>query len=92
MWVSGRRSAKIKKVFHDGLDESIDRMMTLPEFAAKMGVIKIDPAESEGIVRILLAMYHGLAIQLLSNPKKVDDEKMWVPIRMTLADLMMKDG
>ena len=92
MWVSGRRSAKIKKVFDDGLNESIDRLVALLEFAAKMGVIKIDPAESEGIVRILLAMYHGLAMQLLSNPKKVDDEKMWVPIRRTLVGLMMKDG
>lgn len=89
MWVSGRRSAKIKKVFDDGLNESIDRLKTLLEFAARMGVIKIDPAESEGIVRTLLAMYHGLAMQLLSNPKKAEDEKMWAPIRRTLM-LMMK--
>ena len=92
MWVSGRRSAKIKKVFNDGLNESIDRLKTLLEFAARMGVIKIDPAESEGIVRILLAMYHGLAMQLLNDPKKVDDEKMWAPIRRTLVGLMMKNG
>lgn len=89
MWVSGRRSAKIRKVFDDGLNESIGRLKMLLEFAARMGVIKIDPAESEGIVRILLAMYHGLAMQLLSNPEKAEEEKMWAPIRRTLV-LMMK--
>lgn len=89
MWVSDRRSAKIKKVFDDGLNESIDRLKTLLEFAARMGIIKIDPAESEGIVRTLLAMYHGLAMQLLSNLKKAEDEKIWAPIKRTLI-LMMK--
>ena len=89
MWVSGRRSAKIKKVFDDGLNESVSRLKMLLEFAARMGVIKIDPAESEGIVRVLLAMYHGLAMQLLSNPEKAEDEKMWAPIRRTLI-LMLK--
>jgi AcrR family transcriptional regulator len=64
MWVSGRRSAKIKNVFDDGLNESISRLKTLVEFAARVGIIKVDPSEAEGIVRILLAMYHGLAMQL----------------------------
>jgi AcrR family transcriptional regulator len=90
MWVSGRRSAKIKKVFDDGLSESINRLKTLLEFAARMGVIKIDPVESEGIVRTLLAMYHGLAMQLLSNPKKAEDEKIWAPIKRTLILMMTK--
>lgn len=90
MWVSGRRSAKIKKVFDDGLNESISRLKTLVEFAARVGIIKADPSEAEGIVRTLLAMYHGLAMQLLSDPKKVDDQKVWAPIRKTLLLMMSK--
>lgn len=90
MWVSGRRSAKIKKVFDDGLNESIERLVTLLKFASRMGVIKINPAESEGIVRILLAMYHGLAMQFLSSPQKVDDQKVWRPIRNMLILLLTK--
>lgn len=85
MWVSGRRSARIKKVFDDGLNESIDRLKALLELAARLRIIRIDPGESEGTVRMLLALYHGLAMQLLSAPVKAEDEKMWEPIRRTLV-------
>lgn len=84
MWVSGRRSAKIRKVFNEGFDEAISRLKGLVEFASSVGIIKIDKNESEGIIRILLAMYHGLAIQLLANPKKIEDRTIWVPIRKML--------
>jgi TetR/AcrR family transcriptional regulator, fatty acid metabolism regulator protein len=84
MWVSGRRSAKIRKVFNDGFDEAISRLKGLLEFASSLGIIKINKDESEGIIRILLAMYHGLAMQLLSNPEKIEDGKIWVPIRKML--------
>jgi TetR/AcrR family fatty acid metabolism transcriptional regulator len=84
MWVSGRRSAKIRKVFNDGFNEAIERLTKLLQVASSVGVIKVNPAESEGIIRILLAMYHGLAIQLMTNPEKIGDKKMWVPIRKML--------
>lgn len=85
MWVSGRRSAKIRKVFSDGLNEAIDRLKKLLQLASSVGLIKVsDSSEFEGLVRLILAMYHGLAIQLLTNPEKVDDKKMWVPIRKML--------
>lgn len=84
MWVSGRRSAKIRKVFNDGINEAIDRLTKLLEFAGRIGIIKVNPKDSEGIIRMLLAMYHGLAIQLLSSPEKIDDKKIWIPIRRTL--------
>jgi hypothetical protein len=47
-------------------------------------VVRINKEESEGIIKILLAMYHGLVIQLLSNPEKIEDEKIWLPIRKML--------
>lgn len=84
MWVSGRRSVKIAKVFSDGLDGTVDELKKLLELASSAGIIKIDPADSEGIVRILLAMYHGLAIQLLTSPEKLKDKKLWVPVRRLL--------
>lgn len=84
MWVSGRRSAKIRKVFNDGLDEAIRRLRTLVELASSIGIIKIDKEESEGIIRVLLAMYHGLAIQLLANPDKIEDGKIWALVRKML--------
>ena len=84
MWVSSRRSDKIRKVFSEGLNGTVDELKKLLELASAAGIIKIDPAESEGIVRILLAMYHGLAIQLLTNPEKLKDKKLWAPVRKLL--------
>jgi AcrR family transcriptional regulator len=84
MWVSGRRSTIIRKVFNEGFEEAISRLKRLFEFARSIGMIKVNKEDSEGIIRILLATYHGLAIQLLANPQKIDDKKIWVPIRRML--------
>jgi AcrR family transcriptional regulator len=84
MWVSARRSAKLRKVFNDGLNEAIGRLTDLLQLASRVGIIKINKDGIEGTVRILLAMYHGLAIQLLANPDKIDDERIWQPIRSVL--------
>ena len=84
MWVSSRRSDKIRKVFSDGLNGTVDELKKLLELGSAVGIIKINSDESEGIVRILLAMYHGLAIQLLTNPDKIRDKKLWVPVRKLL--------
>lgn len=92
MWVGGRRSAKIRKVFNDGLNEAIERLKGLLELASSVGLIKVNREESEGIIRILLAMYHGLAIQLLANPQKIDDEKIWAPVKKMLLSAFEKKG
>jgi hypothetical protein len=84
MWVSGRRSDKIAKVFKYGLEEAIGRMKTLLEFASSVGVIKVDVAEAEGVVRMLFAIYQGMAIQLLLTPEKAKDKRIWAPIRRVL--------
>lgn len=91
MWVSGRRSAKIRKVFNEGFNEAINRLDRLLQLASSVGIIKINPDESEGVIRILLGMYHGLAIQLLTNPEKVKDKKIWVPIRKMLLSAFGKN-
>jgi AcrR family transcriptional regulator len=84
MWVSSRRSEKIGKVFKDGLEDSVASLTALLEFASSARVIKIDPTEAEGIVRMLLAIYHGMSIQLLTNPEKARDRSIWAPIRRML--------
>ncbi|WP_337863685.1 TetR/AcrR family transcriptional regulator [Nitrososphaera sp.] len=88
MWVSGRRSAKIRKVFADGLNEAITRLTVLLGIANSLGVIRINPSDAEGLVRILFALYHGLAIQLLTSPEKADDERIWQPVRKTLLSAL----
>jgi AcrR family transcriptional regulator len=92
MWVSSRRSKRIEKVFSDGLAETISRLKTLLDLAAATGVIKIDRNDTEAVVRILLAMYHGLAIQLLTQPEKIKDKKLWIPIRKILLSTMKGQG
>jgi AcrR family transcriptional regulator len=92
MWVSSRRSAKIHKVFSDGLQETINRLEGLLGVANSLGIIKADPSELEGMVRVLIALYHGLTIQLLTNPEKAKDKKMWVPIRKLLLSSFKAAG
>ena len=92
MWVSSRRSAKIHKVFSDGLQETINRLEGLLGVANSLGIIKADPSDLEGMVRVLVALYHGLTIQLLTNPEKAKDKKMWVPIRKLLLSSFKAAG
>lgn len=92
MWVSSRRSAKIHKVFSDGLQETINRLEGLLGVANSLGIIKADPLELEGMVRVLVALYHGLTIQLLTNPEKAKDKKMWAPIRKLLLSSFKAAG
>jgi AcrR family transcriptional regulator len=92
MWVSGRRSTIIRKVFNEGFEEAISRLKGLFEFARSIGMIKVNKEDSEGIIRILLATYHGLAIQLLANPQKIDDKKIWVPVRRMLLSAFERTG
>jgi AcrR family transcriptional regulator len=92
MWVSSRRSAKIHKVFSDGLQETINRLEGLLGVANSLGIIKADPSDLEGMVRVLVALYHGLTIQLLTNPEKAKDKKMWTPIRKLLLSSFKAAG
>ena len=92
MWVSSRRSAKMHKVFSDGLQETINRLEGLLGVANSLGIIKADPSDLEGMVRVLVALYHGLTIQLLTNPEKVKDKKMWTPIRKLLLSSFKAAG
>ena len=92
MWVSGRRSTKIHKVFNNGLEEAISRLAKLFELASSAGIIKINISDAEGLIRMILALYHGLAMQLLTNPDKIMDKKMWLPIRKVLLTALGKKG
>jgi hypothetical protein len=49
--------------------------------------VQINKAESEGLVRILIAMYHGIAMQLIDNPQKTEDEEIWKPVRRVLLSM-----
>ncbi len=88
MWVSARRSSKIRKVFNDGMNEAVDRLKTMLGFASNAGIINVSPEDAEGTVRVLLAMYHGLAIQFITSPEKIDDRKMWAPIKRMLLSAL----
>lgn len=86
-WCSSRRSKKIKKVFSEGIDKAIGLIKDLLDLAGSAGIIKTKATESEGIVRVLLAMYHGIAMQLIDHPEKIDDEGIWMPIRKMLLSV-----
>jgi hypothetical protein len=65
-WCTARRSKPIKEEFNAGISQRPADIKKVIETAAKKGVIGVrDPVELEGLARILLALYHGIALQLI---------------------------
>ncbi len=77
-WCTGRRSVRIKQEFNAGINQRIDDIKDVLEDAANRRLIRIeDQVQLEGLAHIILALYHGLALQLIHNPDIKTGEKMW---------------
>ena len=88
-WCTGRRSTHIKEEFNAGISQRIADIQEVLEDAARQGFVGVqDPVELEGLARIILALYHGIALQLIHNPDIRTNQKMWDRIKkMLLAGL-----
>jgi len=89
-WCTGRRSKRIKEEFNAGINQRVDDIKEVLEGAAKDQLISIhDSDELEGLARIILALYHGIALQLIHNPEIGTNQKMWKKLKkMLLAGLL----
>jgi AcrR family transcriptional regulator len=77
-WCTGRRSARIKEEFNAGINQRKADIEGVLEGASKRKLIMVrDQAELEGLARIILAIYHGLALQLIHNPDVKTNERIW---------------
>lgn len=84
-WCTARRSKKIKEEFNAGINHTVDDIKEVLENAAKRGLIAIrNPSEIEAVSRIILALYHGLALQLMHNPSISDNQELWDRVRRIL--------
>lgn len=88
-WCTGRRSVRIKQEFNAGINQRIDDIKDVLEEAANRRLIRIeDQAQLQGLAHIILALYHGLALQLIHNPDIRTNDKMWFLLKkMLLAGL-----
>lgn len=88
-WCTGRRSVRIKQEFNAGINQRIDDIKYVLEDAANRRLIRIeDQVQLEGLAHIILALYHGLALQLIHNPDIKTNDKMWFLLKkMLLAGL-----
>ncbi len=88
-WCTGRRSVRIKQEFNTGINQRIDDIKDVLEDAANRKLIRFeDQVQLEGLARIILALYHGLALQLTHNPDISTNDKMWFLLKkMLLAGL-----
>jgi AcrR family transcriptional regulator len=88
-WCTGRRSKRIKQEFNVGVNQRVTDIKEVLEDAAKHHLIRIqDSDELEGLARIILALYHGIALQLIHNPEMSSNQKMWNKLKkMLLAGL-----
>ena len=88
-WCTGRRSVRIKQEFNAGINQRIDDIKDVLEDAANRRLIRLeDQVKLEGLAHIILALYHGLALQLIHNPDISTNDKMWFLLKkMLLAGL-----
>ena len=84
-WCTARRSKRIKEEFNAGINQRTADIKEVLEGAAKHQLIGIqDPAELEGLAHIILALYHGIALQLIHNPDIGSNQRMWDRLRKIL--------
>jgi AcrR family transcriptional regulator len=84
-WCTGRRSKRIKEEFNAGINQRVADIKEVLEGVAKQRLIRIqDPEELEGVARIILALYHGIALQLIHNPEISSNPKIWKNLRKML--------
>lgn len=88
-WCTGRRSVRIRQEFNAGINQRIDDIKDVLEEAANRRLIRIeDQVQLQGLAHIILALYHGLALQLIHNPDIRTNDKMWFLLKkMLLAGL-----
>jgi AcrR family transcriptional regulator len=84
-WCTARRSKLIKEEFNAGISQRIADIKEVLEGAAKQRLISVqDPIELEGLGRIILALYHGITLQLIHNPDIGSNQRMWDRLRKML--------
>jgi AcrR family transcriptional regulator len=84
-WCTARRSKRINEEFNAGINQRTADIKEVLEGAAKQRLISVqDPVELEGLARIILALYHGIALQLIHNPDIGSNQRMWDRLRKML--------
>lgn len=84
-WCSARRSKRIKQEFNAGISHRITDIKEVLDGAAKQEIIRIqDPVELEALARIIIALYHGIALQVIHNPDINKNWKMWSRLKKML--------
>jgi AcrR family transcriptional regulator len=85
-WCTARRSKRIKEEFNAGISQRTADIKEVLEGAAKQRLIDVqDPVEFEGLARIILALYHGIALQLIHNPDIGSNQRMWDKLKKMLV-------
>ena len=85
-WCTARRSKRIKEEFNAGISQRTADIKEVLEGAAKQRLIDVqDPVEFEGLACIILALYHGIALQLIHNPDIGSNQRMWDKLKKMLV-------
>lgn len=84
-WCAARRSKRIKEEFNAGISQRTADIKEVLEGAAKERLIGVqDQVEFEGLARMILALYHGIALQLIHNPDIGSNQRMWDKLKKML--------
>lgn len=89
MWCASRRSDRIKNELLNCSVKVTKSIKKLLDEAIQNGILEIDIKNTEQISKVLLALFNGIAFELLMSPSQdIDNRKFWVQVRITILSIL----
>jgi AcrR family transcriptional regulator len=91
MWGESRRSAKLRNAFEAGFRETIEKLSAFLAHYVSVNSNLIGSRSVEMTSRILLGLYLGLLIQLISQPDLLNDKQFQGALRSLVVHALRDD-
>ena len=89
MWCASRRSDRIKNELTNCSVKVTKSIKKVLDEAIQNGVLEVNIKNTEQISKVLLALFNGIAFELLMRPSQdIDDRKYWVQVRITILSIL----
>jgi TetR/AcrR family transcriptional regulator, fatty acid metabolism regulator protein len=89
MWCASRRSDRIKNELLNCSVKVTKSIKKVLDEAIQNGVLEVNIKNTEQISKVLLALFNGIAFELLMSPSQdIDNRKFWVQVRITILSIL----
>ena len=89
MWCASRRSNKIKNELIICSAKVIKSIKKVLDDSIENGRLKISTKNTEEMSKVLLAMFNGIAFEMLMEPgRNLEDRKYWLQVKYTILSIL----